>query len=274
MITGRKRKGRRQVHRYTSSEIRRMHQMEDQWFESLFYDERFKNAISDLRDRLGKVNELPELLRQPGHNCTIHRHDKKYAGWDKPIDNLCIEFGIDEGFDLAYGPRYRIERHVFFDDPIGNLFHPLIKCETDPSPVPHISKICILPPPKLLSRDELNWLFADLELLIVDRQPAYPISPSASDELFTDLKGKDINCYKQRLQEAISKRIITDPSEDAHTLVALIEILRDEQKLLFKEIAWLLNMSEGAIVKRYRRTTVAPSGVSMWIPPIPRKRRR
>lgn len=269
----RKSRGRRQIHRYSSSEVRRIYALEDQWFESLFNGEQFRTAIIQLRRRLRESDELPELLQQHGHHCTIHRRDPNYAYWDRPIDDLCKQFAIDEGFDLAYGPRYRIERHVLFEEPIGNLFHPLIRCETDASPVPHISRICILPPPQLLSSDELNWLFADLELLIVERQPAYPISPSESDELFSDLKGKDIDCYKQRLKEAIDKRIIADPVGDPHTLVALIEILRDEQALLFKQIAYLLNMSEGAIFKRYRRATFTPNGPSIWIPPIPRKRR-
>jgi len=248
--------------------------MEDTWFESLYGRQEFKKAVSELHGKLLKAGDIPDLLRNPEHHCTVHRGDPSYYAWDGPIDGFCTQFGIDANHDLAYGPRHRIERHVLFGDPIGNLYHPLIRCKTEKSPIPHISSVCVLPPQSLLSNDDLNWLFLDLELLIVERRPAYPISPSGSENLFDSLKGtEELQQYRQRIQEAVDKRIITNPSADPHTLIALIEILRDEQELAFKQIHYILDMSEDAVRKRYKRSTFIPTATGIRIGPTPRRRR-
>lgn len=268
-----KRRGRRISSRYTAAEMGRVCRLEDEWGKFVVDSKSFRDSVLEIRKKLNSDGKpIPELLKEPGHHCTIHRNDTDYGPWDEPLDQLCDLCGVDKGYDLAYSPRYRIERHVLFSEPVGNLFHPLIRCETDPSPVPHITRICVLPPSKVLSRNELNWLLSDLELLIIERMPAYPISPTESRELFSDLKGANASDYKKRVEEGVRKRIISDPITDAHTLVELIEILRDEQGLLFKEIAYVLDMSEGAVRKRYIRATDMPPRVSVWIPPSPRRR--
>jgi hypothetical protein len=240
---------------YPNSKIKRMYAAEDKFFDSLFESEKFKNGVLALHAELDALGEPPDLMKQPEHHCTVHRNDPTYAKWDKPIDDFCNQFDIDAGNDLQFGPRYRIEQHILFGKPLTNFFHPLIKCQTELSPVPHISRISIMPPSQPLSVSEKNWLMDDVESMLMKIQPKYPFTPSTIVELFDGIDNKDVNIFKQRLEEAIAKRLIVRPTDDAHALACLIEDLRDGHELQFKEIASILGISEDAAFKRYNRAT-------------------